>query len=135
MDLNLNIIEQIQPNYPGQKCRLPDTAKLLTHNSKYFNISNFQYNIITNRQKLDKTSLSKLVADETGANKFKTFLCYWNNENFFDPIRNSKDKFDNNFTMKAANRKRIDFDTTKYAKAVSLPVIKVLAVNKIQHKK
>ena len=98
--------------------------------SAFFNISSYQYNIITNRQKLNNVSMPKLVAVEKQANKLKTFLQYWNNENFFDPIRNSKDKFEN---VKAPLvRKMTEPESTKFAKTTSLPVIKVLKANQIR---
>ena len=95
----------------------------------YFNVSSIRYNIITNRQKKNTVSMPKLVAIENKANKLKTFIQYWNNENFFDPIRNSKDKFEN--YKQPMTRKKTEFDITKYAKNTPLPVIKVLKQHRL----
>lgn len=107
-----------------------ERSKIDAHQSAYFNISSYHYNIITNRKKPNNVTMPKLVAVEKQANKLKTFLQYWNNENFFDPVRNSKERFDS--INAPFVRKSTEPEVTKFAKTTSLPVIKVLKANQIK---
>lgn len=130
MDLNSNAAQhQSHPTYDVTQV-VDGTSKLTPYQSCYFNVSNYKYNIITNRQKSDNVSMPKLVDAQMKANKMKTFLHYWNNENFFDPVRNSKSRFETPKVVLA--KRRSEFDLTKYASKTPLPVIKVLNANRIQ---
>ena len=100
---------------------------LAPQSSTYFNVSNYAYNIVTNRAKQNRVSMPALVREETRANRMRTFLAYWNNENFFDPLRNGKKKFD---TPPVFAKKRSDPEVIKYAQTTPLPVIRVVAANR-----
>lgn len=132
MDLNLNTNAQNHREKQLRGCvSIPNEEnKRVAYQSCYFNISAYKYDIITNRQKVNTLSMPKLITDGTKAHKLKTFLQYWNNENFFDPVRNSKEKFDN--IKGPLVKKKSEYDMAKYAKTTPLPVIKVLKAHEIQ---
>ena len=129
MNLNSNTVSKHDTNKLRKMITPLDCIDNPEAFKSYFNVSSIRYNIITNRQKKNTVSMPKLVAIENKANKLKTFIQYWNNENFFDPIRNSKDKFEN--YKQPMTRKKTEFDITKYAKNTPLPVIKVLKQHRL----
>lgn len=120
MDLNSNA--NVARLRDSTDACITSSPALAPQHSGYFNISNYQYNIVTNRQKPNRTSLPALVGAETRANRLKTCLHYWNNENFFDPIRNSKERFDAPSNI-VKRRSRVDL--VEMTRPTPLPVIRV----------
>ena len=130
MDLNSNLRCDRKAPFVYNHAQLRDSTDLLdSEHPSYINVSNYPYNIVTNRRKPNRVSLPSLVAAETKANKVRTFLAYWNNENFFDPIRNSKERFEG---VSGLARKKSDPNVVKYTQPTSLPAIRVLAAHRIQ---
>ena len=102
-------------------------------NNSYLNVSSKPYNILNNRVRCNSLSMPKLIHTGKHAKVPSSFLRYWNDRSYFNPLRNKEVK-ENRPKVCYKWKHRVPESVVPF-NGTSLPLVSVFKKNDMRNRK